>query len=352
MRRAGLEMDKTGLVLLVITATRVYAPTPIPAPATSRPPTPHAAKRVAGGKSSSHSGDADLANRTLSMFKALGVEVPESSCAPGTRWDDESLRRELLYALERIRRAPLVSMPFPHLRVEPLFSDCLYRDLLHELPAMTAYTQQAYPGTYPAMNGVWLNATRARQSDRPVSIPGDCCTAAAAGVANSKCICYYKNWQLHDSAYTTGWALPWARMKRSTRSGCRRSGWCTRGTSPAYWSTGSRATTPFPRGSRSTCAPRTRRAPSRTRRRCASSRSSIPSRRILTGGRPGLTRGPHSPLNVCTLLTVACVHCVAVQVGEDCHVAVLPPIRPRARNARHGHILLPRRGRPVASNGG
>ena len=143
-----------------------------------------------------------LANLTLSAIAMHGVELPASSCAPGTRWDDISLRRELSNALERIRHAPIVHEPFAHLRVEPLFSECLYADLLADLPDKSAYRTQEYAGTSGKCDCIRVNETRARLFGRAVKIPQDCCSSVGPN-----CPCYRERWTMHNSS-KTGRVLP------------------------------------------------------------------------------------------------------------------------------------------------
>ena len=155
-----------------------------------------------------------LANLTLSELTRRGIPLPESSCGPpGARWDDSSLRQEMLAALERLRRASVVNEPFAHLRVQPLVSECLYNDLLREIPNKKAYTHQPYPGTSPDYTGIWVNETNlrdfVRREGRSVSIPRDCCMGGGAGVG---CPCYHGAMHFHAESSRAGWALPQARV--------------------------------------------------------------------------------------------------------------------------------------------
>ena len=66
---------------------------------------------------------------------------PEGS---NIRWDDAKVHHEFEEALERIKAAPVLMFPFPHVHIEPLFSAEFYEGLMRELPPKDVYQRAAY----------------------------------------------------------------------------------------------------------------------------------------------------------------------------------------------------------------
>ena len=77
---------------------------------------------------------------TLSWDIAWDELLYETLVGSSSTWSNALIHDELLNALQRIAAAPIQPTPFPHVRVNGLFSDRFYAALMAELPHHSAYT--------------------------------------------------------------------------------------------------------------------------------------------------------------------------------------------------------------------
>ena len=166
-----------------------------------------------------------VANLSLSALRSRSA-LPRRSCGSGGVWDDHTIHLEFAATLQRIKAAPIVHAPFAHLVIEPLFSPCLYDDLLHELPGPSAYEPFVYPGTHATYDMMTLSP-RVVAGRRRVRLPDECCKTNAHG---SSCPCHLEPRVLHNLTAKRGlllkvqrarddWPYPlWAQMFRFVHS--------------------------------------------------------------------------------------------------------------------------------------
>lgn len=123
----------------------------------------------------------------------------ESLVGSSSTWSNALIHDELLNALQRIAAAPIQPTPFPHVRVNGLFSDRFYAALMAELPHHSAYTRQEYAGTNPNPP---VYCVRKNDVAHSVRVPDDC-----KGSESGPSACYSKTVNVHSENARKGSTL-------------------------------------------------------------------------------------------------------------------------------------------------
>jgi len=128
---------------------------------------------------------------TRSQNKAL-------SPVPDYAGDEDSVREEFAVVLHKLRSAPIIYHPFPHIEIDGLFTASFYDALMANLPPAENYARVTYAGTDGRYKGIRVRS----QPQKIVSIPHDCCLEGAT--SQKRCPCWYETFDLHSADLQAG----------------------------------------------------------------------------------------------------------------------------------------------------
>jgi hypothetical protein len=123
-------------------------------------------------------------------------------CVRSDQWTDDLLHQEFESVLYKIRKANIITKPFPHIEIRGWLSDCMYNALLAELPAIEMYTPLEYAGTLPDYQAITMEG--ACINDTKCDLPSQVCPYSPDKCQGQP---HYTNLHFHDSNATKGLVL-------------------------------------------------------------------------------------------------------------------------------------------------
>lgn len=141
----------------------------------------------------------DASRPALRQQPAAPQAATSGKASKSSEWDYPRIRKEFERVLGRIREAPIIHEPFPHIEVPELLSDTFYAALMDELPPITDYHKVQYAGTAPTYD---VLDTDQFNTSTPLRVPEECRAKDTEGKR-----CFFKTRQLHDDGYKTGLAF-------------------------------------------------------------------------------------------------------------------------------------------------
>ena len=132
----------------------------------------------------------------------------------GDYWTDELMLEEIKAVLSKLETANMHMDPFPHISIHNFLSDCLYQDLMNELPDISAYKKLNYAGSYDTKELIFLEKcakmkeedSDARRTQIPADVAsvGENCHTATADHPNAVCCAYQAEVRMHPVEVQSG----------------------------------------------------------------------------------------------------------------------------------------------------